>query len=963
MLTHPIPMSDSKYSPSLIHRGASLAACFLVMATLARAGDVVGIVSEASTRSGLPGATVTVVETGRTTSADDGGRFRFTGLSAGSVSLLVNYIGYDAQTQTVIVPASGEVEVAVTMGGEVVKLGKFVVEGYREGRSRAIQQKLNQVNISDLISADSIGNLPDRNVSEATGRMPGVSTTGIDQGESSYVSIRGIEPNLNQVLLDGAVMAAPGGTRLGRAVPLDALSATQVSSIEVTKSITPDMDANSLGGTVNIKTRGPFDNEGAKISGSIQGNYNETTEKTDLMVKASASTLFGAKKIWGVSASANYDKRSYSNHWLQTTWNLRTISGADVYLPSGLEIKPEEGSITRTGGNLAIEFRPDANTQLYLKPSYSLQKRNEHTVEIVYSVDNAANRVTMTSPTSARFDGTRTRTERRDFDLQRDQSVINVVGGIKKVIGSFTIEPMASWSGAKEKTPLNNVLAFRNNTGDTGPISIDWGTFDFNSFTVDPAVDTYNKYPLRRTREDSGIVDEKIYTGKIDVKWDSDNLMGHRGFLKTGFKYLQRAREVDLTSDRLVPVGTWNLATIGSDSILPSVPVYGGRYQSLFLLNSVPIWKYIHDNPARTTISAAEAAANSTEDDYSTDEYIYAGYAMGNITIKKLTLVGGVRWERTDATIRAVEARTFGGTFVGYFPAVGKSSFDEYCPNLQAVYRLSDRTRVHAAITRTIGRPAYEDTRPFSSFQFQALGGAALNPAYAYTGSLNIGNPDLKPYSAVNYDLSLEWYPKQTSGIVSVAAFRKEIKNPIYGYTQLQENVTYNGLGMQTLSLTSKRNADSGRVSGVELNVYQPFKFLPSPFDGFGIDANLTFISSEAKVPTRPKDDLPFFRQPTKIRNVTFFYEKMGFSGRVAYTYSDRQIETLGADLLNDRYRVPRYQVDLLFRYRINDRYSVTASVRNLTREKEQRATGIPYLMQYSRLLDRDYKAGMDFNF
>ncbi len=944
-----------------VFRGLLAAFSLGAVVQQAQAGDIVGSVMESTNRKGLPGASISIAETGRVVFADDGGRFRISGLSEGSYTLEANYISYEPKVATVRVPATGMIEVMIEVSAsEVVKLDKFVVEGYREGRSRAIQQKLNQVNIADIIAADSIGNLPDRNVSEAAGRMPGVSTTGIDQGESSYVSIRGVEPNLNQVLMDGAVMAAPGGTRLGRAVPLDALVATQVSSIEVTKSITPDMDANSLGGTVNIKTAGPFDHEGFKVSGTVQGNYNETTEKTDLLAKVSASTLFGEKKTWGVAATASYDKRSYSNHWLQTGWNLRTINGTDMYLPSGLEIKPEEGSIARKGGNLAIEFRPDADTQLYLKPSYSLQERNEHTVEIIHSVDNAASRVTLLSPTKALFDGTRTRTERRDFDTLREQSILNVVGGIKKVMGSFTLEPMASYSAAKEDRIHDNILAFRNSTGGTGPITIDWGTFDFVSFEEDPAIDIPSKYPLRRTREDFGIVDEKTYTAKIDLRWDSDNLMGHQGFLKTGFKYLQRDRVVDLESRRLVPVGSWNLGNVGSTR--PSVPVYEGRYQSGFLIDPGPTWDYIHSNPALTAVDPVDAAANSTEDDYSTNEYIYALYGMGSVTIKKLTLLGGVRWEKTDATIRAVEARTFGGSFVGYFPASGTSSFDEYCPNLQAVYSFTDRTRLRAAVTRTIGRPAYEDTRPFSNFQFSQLASPA-NSAYPYSGQLNIGNPDLKPYSSINYDLSVEWYPKATGGIISVAGFHKEIKDPIYGFTELQEDVTYGGLGLETLNLTSRRNADSGKITGVELNVYQPFKFLPSPFDGFGIDANLTFIDSETKVPTRPTESFPFFRQPTKIRNVTLFYERMGFSGRVAYTYSDRQIETLGNGVLNDRYRVPRYQIDVQLKYRFSKNYSITGSVRNLTREKEQRSTGVYNLMQYSRLLDRDYKLGIDFNF
>jgi outer membrane receptor protein involved in Fe transport len=147
------------------------------------------------------------------------------------------------------------------------------------------------------------------------------------------------------------------------------------------------------------------------------------------------------------------------------------------------------------------------------------------------------------------------------------------------------------------------------------------------------------------------------------------------------------------------------------------------------------------------------------------------------------------------------------------------------------------------------------------------------------------------------------------------------------------------------------------------LNFYQPFTFLPSPWDGFGIDANATFIESEIVVPTRIGEDLPFIRQPSRIYNFTLFYERGKFSGRVALSHTDEQLETLGSNLLNDRYRVPRDQIDVLLRYRINEHYSITASVRNLTEEPEQRSTGIYHLLQYSRLLGREFKVGVDFNF
>ena len=117
------------------------------------------------------------------------------------------------------------------------------------------------------------------------------------------------------------------------------------------------------------------------------------------------------------------------------------------------------------------------------------------------------------------------------------------------------------------------------------------------------------------------------------------------------------------------------------------------------------------------------------------------------------------------------------------------------------------------------------------------------------------------------------------------------------------------------------------------------------------------------RIPTRPGEDIPFFRQPSKITNVTLFYEKYGFSARVAYSHADRQIYTLGSNILNDIYRNPRGQYDVQLRYRINQRYSVQGSIRNLTREPEKFSYGVNGLIRSSRLLDRDYKLGVSVNF
>ncbi|MSU48245.1 MAG: TonB-dependent receptor [Opitutus sp.] len=939
-------------------RGAWLVALFGAATFQAHAGDIVGRAFDVNTGSYLPGVVIEVVGRNVSTVSDVDGRYRLLNVPAGAQQVRVSYLGYDPVTSTVTVPATGDVAADLNLGGEVHRLAAFTVEGYKEGRSRALQQKQSATNISDIISADAIGNLPDRNIAEAVARVAGVNMS-LDQGEGRYVSIRGVEPNLNQVLLDGATMAAPGGTRLGRAVPLDALGTGQITQIEVIKSATPDMDANALGGTLNLKTASPFDRKGRFVSGSLAGNRNETTAKTDLEARLSFSDTFGPGNKWGLAAGASYEKRHFSNNWLQSGWNLRAINGANVYLPNELEIKPEWGSNIRRGGNLSLEFRPDADTQFFLRPTFSRNSRQERTVEVIHAVDNTAARTTLTSPTTGTFAGAGVRTERRDFDSLKVQDLFSVAGGIKKVIGDFTVEPMATYSSAKEDTPYNRILAFRNANGGTGPVNFDFGDFDFRRWDVDATVDVPSKYSLRRTRDDFGVVEEDTLTAKIDVRWDARALLGRPGFFKTGFKYLSRDRTVDLESRRLIPVGNWNLGAIGVD---PAISVYDGRYTSGFLINAPNTWAYIKNNPALTVLDPIESITNSIEDDYKIKEFIYAGYAMGQAKFGAFTLLGGLRWEKTDATVRAVEARSAGTTLLGRFPTSGTTRYDKLFPNLQGVYRFTDRLLLRAAITETIGRPAYEDARPLAIFRYDPLGNAALNAAFPFSGTVNVGNPKLGPYEARNYDLSFEWYLKG-SGIVSLAAFRKEVANPIYTYSEVQRNVVYSGVSLESLSLTSKLNATSGRISGLELNFYQPFKFLPSPFDGFGLDANFTRITSEEVVPTRPGEDLPFFRQPGKIANVTLFYEKNNFSARLAWSYSDRQIYSLGSNVLADVYRNPRGQYDLQLRYRINSRYAITGSVRNLTREKEQFAYGVTGLMRTSRLLDRDYKLGVSFNY
>ena len=318
-----------------------------------KAGDIQGRVLDANTGSYLRGASVKISKLTRRTTTDRGGAFSFTNVAAGTYTLEVDFITYDRVRETVQVPATGMVTRTLSVGEEKIELEEYLVEGLREGRSLALQQKRTAANIRDILSADSIGNLPDANVAEALVRLPGVALD-LDQGEGRFVSIRGVEPNLNNVTINGASVANPGvDGRQGRSMPLDVIGSSQVSQLEVIKSVTPDMDAQGLGGTVNIITASGFDKEKPFAYGKLEGGYNTMSDDLLYAVQATYGTTFGPEKEFGMAVSASYEWRPYRTEHVAVRWTVEedSLSGNDLLAPRDLEIVPADATVSTASSN------------------------------------------------------------------------------------------------------------------------------------------------------------------------------------------------------------------------------------------------------------------------------------------------------------------------------------------------------------------------------------------------------------------------------------------------------------------------------------------------------------------------------------------------------------------------------------------------------------------------------------
>lgn len=218
----------------------------ITLATTVNAADLAGKVVEATENFALEGALIEIRSQGLRTRTDSSGRFFFPSLNAGTYEISISYVGMAPVTRTVIVSNDNE-NITVSLGGEFEEI---VVKGYRGSMNSSLNKKRADDRISEFLSADSVGDFPDQNIAEAARRLVGLSVE-TDQGEGRYVVVRGIDPALNSSSVNGVRLPSPEGDT--RQVALDVIPSELIETLAVTKSATPDMDGDFIGGnTLNM---------------------------------------------------------------------------------------------------------------------------------------------------------------------------------------------------------------------------------------------------------------------------------------------------------------------------------------------------------------------------------------------------------------------------------------------------------------------------------------------------------------------------------------------------------------------------------------------------------------------------------------------------------------------------------------------------------------------------------------
>ncbi len=858
----------------------------------------------------LQGARVELQPGGNAAVSDGHGDFTITNVVPGKYSLTVSYVGFEAFSTAVNVTGEAAQRVEVTL--KVATQSEMVtVRGERErGEVEAINIERTSDNIIQVLPNEVITSLPNTNIADALGRLPSVSLER-DEGEGKYIQIRGTEPRLSNVTIDGIHVPSPEGVRN---VKLDAIPADLVDMVEINKTLSANQDADAIGGSVNLVTKSATDKPYVSIQG--MGGYTPISGgRKQYQFDATAGQRFGPDKKFGLLFGGSYDH------------NARGINDIEpAYLPppplvpNTMDLREYLYDRTRYGFGGEADYKIGDMSSVYLRGLYSKFKDYGEQWAFTPGIDTFVsdpadpnNTCGLTTAGAAQGCGS---IGLQDVNRKPGQQIFSVQAGARHAVGSTLISYEIALSQAHYTGGFPRM-------GFGGPSNIPFGVDTTNPFTPKfKVLNGENIYDLSQYSLGFGFTENNsIFERDVvgDISLNKQYSVGsHSSSFEVGFKGWDASKTQRY--DREFYNGANSQPATDFLSSYRNNNYYMGNY------TYGPVTSFSKILAAVQGAGTSLDVVNSLQNSFDISERIWAGYAMNTISFGKLRLQAGIRIESTQDTLLANQLDLTTDP-VGVTPFPQNNSYINVFPSVQAQYRFGSDTILRGSYGMGIARPNFGDTAPFQVYD------PTSNPSVPVSS----GNPDLKPTHAQNFDVLIEHYLKPL-GLIQGGFFYKALSDPIYPSVLSTVQSGPN----QGLTQTAPENGPNAHLAGIEMAWQQHLSFLPGLLNGMGVQANYSYVSSRATFPNASgqRTDHPTL-QRTAPNNWNFdvTYDKKGLSARMGLTHNDGYIWSYAgapSKLDNgDTYLYPHTQVDAQVSYWIPRGHGLQAIVSMLNLNNE----------------------------
>lgn len=922
---------------SIISLGASIS-------LFAQSGNTLsGKVTDVNTGESLPGATIQIEKPAKGVVTDANGQFSIKNINRNKITFTVRYIGYEEQKINMDFGTSSHRKYHIKMKPSAETIEGVEVEGESDGQVKAMLQQKRAENIKNVISSEQIEAFPDMNAAEAVQRIPGI-TLQRDQGEGRYIQLRGTPPEFTNFNVNGEQIPSPEGDV--RYVGMDIISADQIEMVEVTKVLTPDMDADGIGGNVNIITKRAEDSI-PDINASMSGGYSNLRETENYQLQFSYGQRIGK---FGFNMNSSYYKNNQGADNIEFKYEKGTFFGdtsKNNYHMQYREVQLRHYEVVRKriGLSATFDYRFSDKSYIYLRGMYNNFSDQETRRRKVYTLDDAL------SEKYYLYGGV----EHDVKDREKIQQISTLNLGGEHDLDFMFIDYEIAWSVAEESQP-DRVEAIFENPGQAIAIKFDMNDPDYPKATF-PNTDNpenafdYEGYELDKLLfEKYSTIDNNI-SSKINLKVPY-KIGKHNGYVKFGGKMRLKNKFRDIQAQSFGKYDpTSSIYPIQGDPL--NLITISDGFKDNDLLNQGYVLSHMPD-PGKIrdfyekfptlfiygSNGITETRERTFGEDYEATEDIYAGYFMFRQDINKLMILGGLRYEKTDIDYQGytIEKKA-SGYYIGMDTITDKRTHDFLLPYLQFKYQIFKDFNIRAALTHSYVRPNFEDVIPYREVDQRE--------------EVRYGNPNLKyPYST-NIDVLAEKYFGGTS-LISGGFFYKSIDNFIFNYKLFGHEGDPAQGNYEKIELEVPLNGNKAFVYGSEIQAQFKLEFLPWPWNDFGIYTNYTYTYSEAYINKRyPANDhshvisfggeyLEYFKadeeekiqmpgQAMHTTNLALFYDAERFYIKLSANYHDDFLYKLGVDPDLDEYYAESWHMDFTANYSFNKNWKVFVDVKNLT--------------------------------
>jgi TonB-dependent receptor len=920
-------------------------------------GIISGKITDSETNFSLPGATIRLEGGNKYTYSNQNGEFEFLNIPEGNYQVEITYIGYEKQTQEVKVEAGKNTNITFALTTTTNELETVVVIGDRlRGQAKALNKQKSNQNITNVISSDQTGRFPDANIGDALKRVQGITMQN-DQGEARNIIIRGLAPNLNSVTLNGDRIPSAEGDN--RNVQMDLIPADMISTIEVNKTLTSDMDADAIGGSVNLITRATPNGE--RISATLAGGYGPIREKGNY----TAGFVYGNRYLdnkLGVVFSASYFNNVFGSDNVEAVWVKDDFE--NVYIEE-YDIRKYDVQRVRNSFAFATDYKFNNNNSIYLNAMYNLRDDRENRYRARYRgidpIYDANDEIIgfegdVRRQTKGGIDNNKNKKTRLERQIVQNYSI----GGEHLLSSKLDMDWSINYAQASEDRPNERYIEFQNRGLD----------FDMNlNNTRFPLItgigdNSAEDFEFRTLSENNDYTEESELGAKINFRVPLSIIENQKGRIRFGARLRIKDKFRNNKFFEYEPIVDFgNLNTLqtsfyGGENWQAGSQYVPGTFASNSFLGNLDLNNAALFN--KEDIPSEYLALN-----YKAKENIYAGYVRFDQDFNdKLSMIAGLRLENTfiDYTANYIEDEE---DLIGEIN--NTNSYTNVLPSIAFKYNSEKDWVYRAAFTTSIARPNYYALSPF------------LSVIPDDDSAIDAGNPNLKATYAYNFDLMLEKYYKSV-GLLSGGVFYKKLNDFIYTYRDNQyTNAKFSqdfpnlvnpipAVNPGNWSLTQQRNGENVSVYGFEVAVQRQLDFIPGKFfKGLGIYLNYTFTDSEAKGITNAdgeeRKDVTLPGTAPHMFNSSLSWENKKFSARVSLNYTADYLDELGGDSFDDRFYDKQTFIDANASYKFTSKLRVFAEANNLTNQPLRYYQGVAARTMQMEYYQARFNLGLKFDF